>query len=484
MATPIPPNRAQFRSEDAAHVTHGTLHATDPARIHVGITTDSRAVEPGGAFVALEGENHDGHDFLQKARERGATLLVVLRGRGPADLGERSIDVLEVDDTLVAWGELARAHLRAWRKPNTRRVIAITGSVGKTTTKELAAALLAATGARVRASDGNLNNRIGVPAVIFTLDDSFDVAVLECGMSLPGEMERLARIVEPDVAVVTNVGLAHAENVGGTQEGVAREKGALYRGIRLGGALVVNADDPLAMAQAAAVTSARRTTFGRDSSARVRLVDRAGRGFRGSELAIARAGAGEWSVGLPLLGEGAALDLVAAIAAVEAALDRTITSAELESALSALPPNPGRAHVRARFDGALIVDDTYNASPQSMRNALESLSEIARAEGRRAVCVLGEMRELGPDADALHEDLGDDVARAQVALLIGCGGRVKNAIAKASQRGVRCLDLPDAEAAAKVAATEVQPGDVVLVKGSRAVGTERVVSALLGGGNA
>jgi UDP-N-acetylmuramoyl-tripeptide--D-alanyl-D-alanine ligase len=209
MATPIPANNAPWTAWSAAAATGGTVaRVRGDGACAIGITTDSRAVSPGTAFLALRGESHDGHDYLRDAGARGAALLLVARGHGKPVPEEP--DVVEVDDTLEAWGALASAHLRAWRRVRRNAppsVVAITGSAGKTTTKELAAALLGAM-APCHKAPGNLNNRVGVPAVVFGLEPEHRFAVLEMGMSVRGEIAALAAIAPPDVAVVLNVGVA------------------------------------------------------------------------------------------------------------------------------------------------------------------------------------------------------------------------------------------------------------------------------------
>ena len=256
MATPIGANDAPLDARAVAASTGGHLvRATDGRRAR-GLTTDSRAVVPGGAFVALRGERFDGHAFVASAVEAGAALVVVERGRAPGD--DPRADVVEVDDTLAAWGAIARDHVRAWRAAQpAARLVAITGSAGKTTTKELCAAILRAVGP-CHATAGNLNNRVGVPAVVLQLTAAHAFAVIEAGMSVAGEIAALASIVAADVAVVTNVGLAHAAGVGGTIEDVAREKGALYAGVPEGGTCVANADDAAVVAQARAGLRGRR----------------------------------------------------------------------------------------------------------------------------------------------------------------------------------------------------------------------------------
>jgi UDP-N-acetylmuramoyl-tripeptide--D-alanyl-D-alanine ligase len=477
VATPIAPNRAPVDARAVAAATGGRVVRAQEGRVAHGVTTDSRAVVPGGAFVALKGEAHDGHAFVGEAVEAGAVLVVVERGRG-SPAGDATgpggpVDVVEVEDTLAAWGAIARMHLRAWRSANAAaRVVAITGSAGKTTTKELCAALLRTEGA-CHATAGNLNNRVGVPAVLLQLEASHRFAVVEVGMSVPGEIAALAAIVEPDVAVVTNVGLAHAGGVGGTLADVALEKGALFEGVRPGAVIVANADDAAVLDQVGrAPRSAQLTTFGRRDSARYRLVGREPLGVDGSRLTVRRPTGEALTLLLPIPGEAAAVDFVAALAAAEHAAGHAVDAA---SAMASLPPIAGRMHVR-RGRGITVLDDAYNANPASMRAALSTLSECGDS---RRVAVLGEMRELGPDAEREHAALGDAVAAAGVCLLVSCGGMAE-AIAKgAAARGVEVVLAKDTAEAARVAAGRVEPGDVVLVKASRSVGAERVVEALL-----
>jgi UDP-N-acetylmuramoyl-tripeptide--D-alanyl-D-alanine ligase len=415
--------------------------------------------------------------------------VVIARGR-PLPGGDA--DVVVVDDTLRAWGDLAAAHVRAWRRARARVgpgqaacVVAITGSAGKTTTRALCAALLATEGP-CRATPGNLNNRVGVPAVAFGLTPDDRFAVLEMGMSVAGEIAALGAIAPPDVALLLNVGVAHAEGVGGSRAGVAREKGALYEALGPAGVAVVNLDDAAASAQVARSRAGREATFGRAAGARYRLVERTSRGALGSRVVLSRAGE-MLAVDLPLVGDAAAIDLLAALAAAEAASGVTFSAARIDEALAALAPPAGRASVVALADGTLVLDDTYNANPASMRAALATLRELAAGAGRgrgergprRAVAVLGEMREIGPSAIAEHEALGDAVAAAGVALLIGCGGLAEATLARAAAAGVAVLHAADAHEAAKIACEAVGAGDVVLVKGSRGVQTESVVNALV-----
>ena len=470
MATPIGANRAAVDARGVAEATGGRVVRCTEGRVAHGVTTDSRAVVPGGAFVALRGEKHDAHAFVGAAIDAGAALVVVERGRAPDDA---RADAVEVDDTLVAWGAIARAHLAAWRSANAAtRVVAITGSAGKTTTKELCAALLRTAG-ECHATTGNLNNRVGVPAVVLELEARHRFAVIEVGMSVPGEIAALAGVVEADVAVITNVGLAHAGGVGGTVDDVAREKGALFEGVRAGGVVVANADDPAVVAQLGrAPRSARVTTFGRGDTAQYRLLDRGPLGPQGSRVRVDRGRPDVVSVVVPIPGEAAAIDFAAALAAADAAVDGAV---DPTCALGSMAPIPGRMRVR-RSRGLTVLDDAYNANPGSMRAALSTLAECG--DGRR-VAVLGEMKELGPAAEREHAALADAVVEAGVALLVSCGGLADVLARAASSRGVEVVFAGSAEQASRDTVDRVRPGDVVLVKASRSVGAERVVDALI-----
>ncbi len=472
MSTAIPSNAVAFTTGEVAAATRGTIVRGDAARSHVGATTDSRAVGKGSIFVALRGEKFDGHAFVDGAVKGGSSLVIVERNRGEA-VG-KDADVVEVADTLEAWGDLAHAHFLRW-KSHGGRIVAITGSAGKTTTKELCAALLDRV-ADGHATRGNLNNRVGLPAVVLGLEEKHAFAVLEMGMSEPGEIARLTAIAPPDVSVVTNIGLAHAGGVGGTREDVAREKGTIFEATSDKGTIVINADDPFVVEQAKR-SRAKAVMFGRAERAIYRLIGRESLGAKGSRLDLERP-AGSLVVDFPLVGEGPALDFVAALAAAEAVSGVTISTADLAAALAAIVLPSGRASVSRLADGTIVVDDSYNANPDSMRSAIESLAEIAACEGRRAVAVVGEMRELGAGAEAAHDKIGDVLAANKIALVIGCGGLADRALARAEAKGVPVRRAKDARGAAKLAVAEIGAGDVVLVKASRGVAAEVVVEAL------
>lgn len=451
MSTPIPTNRARFTLAEVAEVTLGTLGDEAEGAVEArGVSTDSRALAEGGLFVALVGERFDGHDFLDRVGH--AAGVVVERGREFPE----GLPYVEVDDTRIALGCLAQAHRMRWGRP----VVAITGSAGKTTTKELVAAALRATGARVLATRGNLNNLIGVPMTLLALEDE-DLAVVEMGTSAPGEIEALAGIALPDVGVVTLVDAAHTEGIGSVDD-VLVEKAALLGVLDAEDTGVVNGDD--ARLRALAI-EARRLEYGTGPEADVRLEH-----FEVSEEGTAvryHVGDRVLETKLQLLGRGAALAGAAALA-VTRALGRDLRAAA--DGLAAVAPVAGRMRLRRRADGLLIIDDVYNANPASMRLALETAAALAKARGGELHAVLGDMKELGSLERRMHQAVLSS-ARAHGAKLTLVGSAMK--------------DVADGELVFDDAAAVVfQPGegDVVLVKGSRSMGLEVVVDALLAAG--
>jgi UDP-N-acetylmuramoyl-tripeptide--D-alanyl-D-alanine ligase len=475
MATPIPTNHAPLDARTAAEAAGGRVVHVRGGRVARGVTTDSRAVEPGCAFVALRGDRYDGHEYVEAAIDAGAVLLVVEYGRAPKDA--RRADVVEVADTLSAWGAIARAHLRAWRGANPEgRVAAITGSAGKTTTKELCAAILRAVGP-CHATRGNLNNRVGVPAVALQVEPLTRFVVLEMGMSVRGELAELAAIAEPDVGAITNIGLAHAGGVGGSVDDVAREKGSLFEAVRAGGVVVANADDSAVVRELRRAASARIVTFGLAEGADYRLLSRKPVGADGSIVSVRRPGRGNAAFQVPLAGQTAAIDFVAALATAEAVAAAPLEEGCVESALRTVSPIAGRMQLRRLCGGVLLIDDSYNASPGAMRAALATLAEAGE---RRRVAILGEMKELGVAASREHELLGQAVAEAGVALLVSCGGLADATAREAQRRGVTVVLARDADEAALIAVDRASSGDTILVKASRSVGAERVVEALVG----
>jgi UDP-N-acetylmuramoyl-tripeptide--D-alanyl-D-alanine ligase len=475
MATTIPANLASFTAWELAVATRGDItRLADEASCVTGLVTDSRAVAPGNGFVALRGESLDGHAFLGVAIERGAAAVVVARGR---EVPPGAVAVVEVDDGVEAFGLLAQAHLRRWRRRlgSGARVAAVTGSAGKTTTKELCGVLLSAMGPCHRTT-GNLNNRVGVPAVALALRDE-PYAVFELGMSVPGEIAALASVVEPDVAALLNVGVAHAQGFGGWRSAVAREKGAILAALSPEGVAVVNLDDGAARAQILRARS-RCVGFGTSPEAAVRLLRREPEGATGSRVTVDRNGE-RFEVFLPVPGDAVALDLVAAIAVADATVGRPIPAELIVKSVRAWQPPEGRS-VTALLEGdVLVVDDSYNANPGSMRSAFATLDELRSSRRGRAIAVLGEMCELGVLSEQEHESLGAELARRRFDLVIGCGGAMDIALRRAEAGGVAVRYAAGTADAGAQIADEVRSGDVVLFKGSRAVGVEHALAAVV-----
>jgi len=478
MATPIPRNQARFALTEIVAATGGRLVGGANELSITGICTDSRAVEPGNLYVALQGETHDGHRFVAQAFERGASAALVAR---TADVASAQ-PLIVVDDTLHALGELARAHRVRWAG----RVIGITGSAGKTTTKELTYAALVGCGARVLRTEGNLNNLIGVPMTILCLDASVEVAVLELGTSARGEIARLAEIARPDVGVVTSVAAAHAAGLGSV-EGVAQEKAALLASIPEAGATVCFADEPKLLAQLSRVRAKNNQLFGHAQNADVRLVSHALQTAHASlrmtcELAIK--GAGVERATLALIGEGPALDLAAVVAVVLAEHGAAALPAAF-AAMAKVAPVAGRLVPLPGPHGSVVIDDTYNANPASMAVSIAAARELARARGGRALLVLGDMRELGTLSLDEHRKVGRLAAQAGVALIVAVGPEM--AVAAEAARGQAALaqlaidiaHTEDVRYAVSLVLQRLTPSDVVLIKGSRGMRMERVLGPLI-----
>lgn len=476
MATPIPKNKAIVSAWDFAG--DADVRISGDGLTAYGVVTDSRLVTAGCAFFAIKGESFDGNDFVQHAVDAGAAVVVTER-----DVRSDKADIVVVKDALAALGLAASHHLAWWRRARAgldpARTLVITGSAGKTTTKQIAAALASAQG-ETCSTPGNLNNRVGLPSVVFTLERRHRWAILEAGMSLRGEIESLASIARPDVAVITNIGVAHAEGVGGSRADVAREKGALYMSLGDDGWAIVNADDDAAMGQLRRSRARRALTFGR-SSADYRLLSVTSRGFDGARITYERPcevcasphAKETLEVDSPLLGEASAIDFLAALAAVEAASGHAMDPASVQSAMSTLSNEGQRGDVVRLADGAVLIDDTYNANPNSMHASLRMLAELAKQQGRRAVAVLGEMKELGTVSDEEHARVADSFDG--VSLVVGCGGKIDLALDRARVEVIKCVGIDEA---VKVTQSQVRANDVVLVKASRSVGAERVVAAL------
>ena len=430
-----------------------------------GVSIDSRSLRPGDLFVAIRGARFDGHRFVADAVARGAAAAVV---SDAAALGTPPAPGIVVDDTLRALQALARRV----RRDSGARVVAVTGSVGKTTTKELSAALLE-TRYRVFRNRGNLNNHIGLPLSLMELRNRPEVAVVELGMSGPGEIRRLVEIAEPDVRVWTNVGEAHAEFFPSI-EAIADAKAEILTGASGDAVVVANAADDRVMRRVAGFPG-RVVTFGVDVEAEVSASGVEDLGLDGVRARL-RTPVGAAPVRTRLLGRGNLANVLAAVG-VALSFDVPLAAAVERAAAVEAPPHRGRIHRLA--GGVALIDDSYNSSPLALETALATL---ARGRAGRRVAVLGEMLELGARAEALHRAAGRAAAAAGVGLLLTVGGEPARALGRAAvEAGAAAagvLHCETAEEAASRAAASIRDGDVVLVKGSRGVRTDRVVTRL------
>ena len=428
-----------------------------------GVSTDTRTLNPGELFFALSGPSFDGHDYCGRALERGAAAVVVARA---VDV---SLPQLVVADPRRALGQLAAA----WRQRFTGPLVAITGSNGKTTVKEMISAILRQRG-EVLATAGNLNNDIGVPLTLFRLQPGHhDYAVIEMGANHVGEIAGLTALAQPDVALVTNVGKAHLEGFGSLDD-VARAKGEIWQGLKDGGVAVLNADDAYIDYWTGLVAAHRQLRFGSVDGADVRLISEDGwqvadGGFRNRFTMTTPAGA--VIVDLPLAGRH---NIMNALAATAVALAAGAELADVKAGLEAMTPVRGRLQPHLTHAGQLLIDDSYNANPQSLHAAMEVLAGISST----AVLVLGDMAELGDTAAELHCDAGRSARQLGISYVYGVGALAAHAC-RGFGEGARCFD--DQAELIKVLRQDLQAlgsDTAVLVKGSRSARMEQVVAAL------
>ena len=449
--------------DDVVEIIGATVVGTPVAQVVTAdVEIDSRLVASGGLFVALPGERVDGHDFASAAIEAGAVAVLAAR---PID----GVPCLVVTDPLAATQQLARA---LWTRGTTPLTVGVTGSNGKTSTKDLLAHVLAAAGPTL-SPPGSFNNEIGLPLTALRRRSDTRFAVLEYAARGIGHIEALRGLIQPDIAVLLNIGSAHLGEFG-SREAIAQAKGELFAGTRLA---VLNADDPFVLAQAGRAPGAVRT-FGTGPDADVRAegleLDDEGRArFR----LVAPGGSAD--VALELRGAHNASNALATAAAALEVLPVDRIAALLSSAT---PRSRWRMEVTERADGVTVVNDAYNANPESMRAALKTLAIMSRGKARRTVAVLGLMAELGADAREAHMDLGRFVVRLDITQLVvvgeAAGGIHAGAVLEGSW-GSESMHVADVEQALVLLRAELAPGDVVLVKASRSAGLERVAAALL-----
>ena len=437
-----------------------------------GVAIDGRSVPPGGLWFALRGDRFDGHDFAAQAAAGGAAGLVVGRGRAGDLRGDPDVTVLEVDDPAVALGALARAHRE--RLPSLR-VVGVTGSNGKTTTKELVAAILAAHvgDAAVHKTAGNFNNHLGLPLTLLALTEAHRFAVIEMGMSARGEIALLASLARPEIGVIVNVGPVHLETLGSIAE-VARAKGELFAALTPSGTAVFPDGDPLIAAEAAASPAVRRIRFGVRPGVEVRI-ESARALPEGTDVALRLPNGARLGARLAAVGGHHAMNAAAA-AAVAFALD--VPPSVIARGLGAARSEKHRSSL-IEVVGRRVLDDCYNASPLSMAAALETLAAIRGAA--RAVAVLGDMLELGAEEVVLHRNIGALAARLGLDLLVTVGDHGRHIADGALSAGMppaRVRHAATTDEAADEAARVAEPGDFILVKASRGMRLERVLEAL------
>jgi UDP-N-acetylmuramoyl-tripeptide--D-alanyl-D-alanine ligase len=454
--------------EDLCRWTGGGVLRGESQALFDRTVIDSREAGAGALFVAIVGERHDAHSFVETVLASGAAGVVIQSDHMDGTIGPSDGFVVHVPDTTRALADLSRGHRQSFAGP----LIGITGSNGKTTTKELCAGILEQHGPTL-ATRGNLNNQFGVPLTLLRRETKHEFAIIEMGMNHRGEIADLAAIAEPTVGVLTNVGTAHIEFLG-SRENIAEEKGDLLAALPASGTAVIGRDDPLAFDQSER-TSARILSFGRDARAdlcanRVRSVDRSAFAFDFNTPF------GRGEVRVPGLAETIVDN---ALAAAGGALAAGASFDEVVTGLASHAGVPGRMQAKHLPGDILLIDDSYNANPQSMRNALESLANL-ETRGRR-YAVLGEMGELGRESDRAHREAGELVGELELdgLFILGASAELIAEGARAAGQPADSIHIEGTHEAIGAALREqVSKGDCILIKGSRAAAMERVIPAL------
>src|SRR3989440_6364844 len=424
---------------------------------------DSRTIQPGDLFFAVRGERLDGHDFVEQALSKGAIAAVVRKDQ----LGRYLVNtpLLPVDDTLVALQTLATAVRRLWGKP----LIGITGSTGKTTTKE---AITHALSSRFRMlkSEGNFNNHFGLPLTLLRLEPEHDAAVIEMGMSHAGEIAALAKIAQPEIGVVTNVAPVHLEFFESIGE-IARAKYELIDSLPAGGIALLNADDEY-VSQFGRDFHGKVVLYGLRTQADVRAENAKHHGAEGSTFDVVVGGCRE-KASLPLVG---AHNIYNALAAVAVGLDRGLTLSEATGALATLAPADKRGEV-VKLGNITIINDCYNSNPKALDAMVDTLAAMP---AKRRIVVAGEMLELGPEGEELHRRAGRHMVEKGIDILVGVRGRAQAMVEAASRAGMKAEFVAAPEAAGEWLTTHARDGDVVLLKAARGGEVERAFGTVVG----
>ena len=460
----------RFSPDDVVKATGGSLIRPGRSAFFDGVSTDTRTIAAGSLFVPLAGSRFDGHDYIGQAVGAGAAGVLVQRGReGLLEKTAGQAAAISVDDTLKALGDLARH----WRARFQIPVVAVTGSSGKTTTKEMAAAIMGREKQLLK-NEGNLNNLVGLPMTLFQLNESHEVAVLEMGTNRRGEIARLTEIALPTVGVITNVGPAHLEGLE-SLETIREEKGDLFRVMDNRGTAVINLDDE-ALAPWAEKWKGKKVTFGIQADADVTASQITHEGEKGTIFKLLMEGASR-EILLPVLGFHNVSNALAAAAASSSA---GLSFDAICQGLMAFKPVGGRMEVYRLKNGGTLIDDTYNANPASVAVALKTLQGL-KGECRSTV-ILGDMLELGSEAEKYHEEIGRSLADTGVSKVYLRGDFARVTAKGAMKRGMKSdqvlIDLSTEETVAHLKAC-LKTGDWVLVKGSRKMKMEEIVQAIL-----
>ena len=441
-----------------AQLAGASLSSGDGTAVINKVSSDSRMIKPGELFVALRGENFEGHDFVEASAKAGATgALVELNWTGNVP---NNFALLRATDTLQAYQTLAANY----RRSLALKVLAITGSNGKTSTKDFAASVLARR-FRVTKTEGNFNNHVGLPRTILEATSDDEVAVWDIGMNHPGEIAALSKIATPDAAIITNIGVAHIEFMG-SREAIATEKGALAEAVGPQGTVVLNADDPFS--QGIAARTRAKVVFAGTTGGAVQAIE-IRQGTEGSEFTIVE-GAHRCRAQLPVAGSHMVQNALLAVASGRAF---GLSIEDCAAGLAAAPLTKARLQIK-EIGGVHFLDDSYNANPDSMKAALRTLVELD-TEGKR-IAVFGEMRELGAESERGHREIGETAATLGVEQLITIGD-VAELIAEGARAGGlnKVSSARSTAEAARLLGEIAEPGDLVLIKGSRAARTEEVI---------
>ena len=446
--------------KEIAQVTGAEINS-DAEIFFEGVTTDSRKITSGELFVGLKGENFNGESFAKDAVNKGAAAVLVSKTAKRIPNGI----VLKVDDTLIAYRQIAGA----WRNRFNIPVVAVTGSNGKTTTKDLTAAALSGLG-QVQKTSANFNNEVGVPMTLLGLNEKHNAAVVEIGMRGLGQIETLAQIVKPTIGIVTNVSEAHIELLGSI-ENIARAKGELVEAIQSGGTIILNADNRhTAEMKNLAGAGVNVVTYGLENSADIRAKDIL-IGSVSTEFTLSYRGE-DFDFEIPMLGRH---NVSNALAAIAAGLTLGLSVEEIQRGISRLTTTKMRFEV-IRRDGLTIVNDAYNASPASMRVAIKTTSEIYDG---RLIAVLGDMLELGNISEAIHREIGAEIVENKFDTLITLGEFGKFIAAGARDAGLKNVYTFDThEAVAKKILEIVRDGDTILFKASHVMHMEKIIELI------